>query len=464
MLNAQGEMFMGKNLLLITPWIYDFAAYDLWIKPLGFLYLASLLRENGYHITYIDCLDIFDPLMQEYLGRHTIRLKRKQDGSGQFPKAFVEKPHSLRNIPRRYGRYGITQEVFNQRLRQAPRPDAVLVTSMMTYWYPGVARVIELVRGYDTHIPILLGGNMVTLCPQTASALGADLCLPGEGERSVLQILQGITGQPIRYGPDPDNLDSLPYPAFDLQRKADFVLLQTSRGCPFRCVYCASGLLYPKFCRRSAASVVREIEHSLLRYGTSHFVFYDDALCHEAADYLIPILRAVEAKRMKVYFHTPNALHAREITQELAELFYRTGFRTLRLGFETSNPLRQKLTGGKVTNEQFQQAVLNLRKAGFSRPQIGVYILTGLPGQSIHEVEESVDFVFQNGAYPVLTEFSPIPGTHLWPYCLENSPFDLSSDPLLHNNSILPCQGPELSWEDYRQLKLKIRAKLREVT
>lgn len=456
-------MFVEKNLLLITPWIYDFAAYDLWIKPLGFLSLASLLRENGYRLTYIDCLDISDPLMQEYLTSHAINLKRNPDGSGQFPKAFVEKPHPLRDIQRRYGRYGITLEVFNRRLRQAPRPEAVLVTSMMTYWYPGVAKVIELVRDYDPHIPILLGGNMVTLCPETASTLGADLCLPGEGEKSVLQILQGLTGQTIRYSPDPDSLDGLPYPAFDLQRKVDFVLMQTSRGCPFRCVYCASGLLYPKFCRRSTASVVREIEDSLLRYGTRHVVFYDDALCHEAADYLIPILRAVEAKRIPVYFHTPNALHAREITPELAGLFYRTGFRTLRLGFETSNPLRQKLTGGKVTNEQFQQAVLNLRKAGFSLAQIGVYLLTGLPGQNIREVEESVDFVFKCGAYPILTEFSPIPGTTLWPYCLDNSPFDLSSDPLLHNNSILPCQGPELSWEDYLQLKLKIRARMREL-
>ncbi|MEW5801309.1 MAG: radical SAM protein [bacterium] len=453
---------MGKNILLVTPWIYDFAAYDLWIKPLGFLSLAGVLRENGYRITYIDCLDISDPIMQEYLMGHTVRVKRKPDGSGQFFKTLVEKPLSLKNIPRRYGRYGITEEVFKKRLLKAPRPEAVLVTSMMTYWYPGVARVIELVREYDPHIPVLLGGNLVSLCPETAAGLGADVCLPGEADSTLMHVLKDLTGQPVSFEPDPDSLDSLPYPAFDLQGKVDFILLQTSRGCPFRCAYCASGLLYPKFRRRSWEGVVREIEYSLQRYdGVRHFIFYDDALCHEAESHLIPLLRAVEAKGMHIHFHTPNALHARGITREVAGLLYRTGFQTLRLGFETSDPVRQRLTGGKVNNDQFQQAVRNLRLAGFSPAQIGVYILTGLPGQTIGEVEESVDFVFQSGAYPILTEFSPIPGTALWPYCLENSPFDLSSDPLLHNNSILPCQGPGLSWEDYLRLKLKIRDRLR---
>jgi len=46
-------------LLLINPWIYDFAAYDFWAKPLGFLYLAAILRKNGFAINYIDCLDSY---------------------------------------------------------------------------------------------------------------------------------------------------------------------------------------------------------------------------------------------------------------------------------------------------------------------------------------------------------------------------------------------------------------------
>ena len=49
------------NILLINPWIYDFAAYDMWTEPLGLLYIAGLLRENGYRINLINCLDRHHP-------------------------------------------------------------------------------------------------------------------------------------------------------------------------------------------------------------------------------------------------------------------------------------------------------------------------------------------------------------------------------------------------------------------
>jgi len=54
---------MSKNVLLINPWIYDFAAYDFWLKPLGLLYLGGLLRANHHHISCIDCLDPYNSLM-----------------------------------------------------------------------------------------------------------------------------------------------------------------------------------------------------------------------------------------------------------------------------------------------------------------------------------------------------------------------------------------------------------------
>ena len=41
------------QLLLINPWIYDFTAYDFWSKPLGLLYIASILRNIGYQIDYL---------------------------------------------------------------------------------------------------------------------------------------------------------------------------------------------------------------------------------------------------------------------------------------------------------------------------------------------------------------------------------------------------------------------------
>jgi len=49
------------NILLVNPWIHDFAAYDFWAKPMGLLSIASILRSHGFGVYYIDCLDRFHP-------------------------------------------------------------------------------------------------------------------------------------------------------------------------------------------------------------------------------------------------------------------------------------------------------------------------------------------------------------------------------------------------------------------
>ena len=58
------------HILLINPWVTDFAAYNFWIKPLGLLHIASRLRENGFQVTFIDCLDFHS--------------KKKKYGDGNF--------------------------------------------------------------------------------------------------------------------------------------------------------------------------------------------------------------------------------------------------------------------------------------------------------------------------------------------------------------------------------------------
>jgi len=64
------------------------------------------------------------------------------------------------------------------------RPDIVLVTSMMTYWYPGVFEAIRIISDLLPGTPVVLGGNYATLCRDHAvQNSGADVVLPGEGER-----------------------------------------------------------------------------------------------------------------------------------------------------------------------------------------------------------------------------------------------------------------------------------------
>ena len=53
------------NYLLINPPTYDFAAYDLWLKPLGLLCIARILTENGHNVEFIDCMDRNHPAVEK---------------------------------------------------------------------------------------------------------------------------------------------------------------------------------------------------------------------------------------------------------------------------------------------------------------------------------------------------------------------------------------------------------------
>ncbi|OQY38408.1 radical SAM protein [Candidatus Atribacteria bacterium 4572_76] len=182
-------MKKNYNLLLVNPWIYDFTAYDFWSKPLGLLYIASILRERGYEISYIDCMDRYNREILKLKNREFP--KKDEFGRGPFYKEEVEKPAILKNIPCRYSRYGITEEIFLNKLKKLPPPQAVLVTSIMTYWYPGAFRVIEIIKKIFPDIPIILGGIYATLCFEHACKFsGADYVIKGNSIRDLIKILE----------------------------------------------------------------------------------------------------------------------------------------------------------------------------------------------------------------------------------------------------------------------------------
>ena len=139
------------HILLINPWIHDFAAYDFWARPIGLLTIAGILRMHGYQVSYIDCLDRFHPELShiEKAGRF---------GKGHYPKTRIPKPEKLYDVPRNYCRYGIPERLVRMAINDSPRPEAVLVTSLMTYWYPGVIALIEVVREMLPEVPVVLGG------------------------------------------------------------------------------------------------------------------------------------------------------------------------------------------------------------------------------------------------------------------------------------------------------------------
>jgi radical SAM superfamily enzyme YgiQ (UPF0313 family) len=436
----------SPHILLINPWITDFAAYNFWIKPLGLLNIASFLRDNGFRVTLIDCLDL--------------SIKTKTYGDGKFFKTKMEKPFPLKSIPRHYSQYGIPEEIVLKRLSFLEEPDLICISSGMTFWYPGVIKVLEITRKLFKNVPIIVGGIYATLCYEHAKKhSGADIVFNGGNERDVLKLVSELIHFELKIDNWELKIDELPYPAFDLYPQLNYICITTSKGCPFRCTYCASPFLSKKFVRRDPLNVVEEIEHWTTRYGVSNIAFFDDALLVEPSKHFVPIMRKIMERGIYCNFHTPNAIHVKEIDDEVADLLFRSGFKTIRLGFESSIETTQIEMGGKANNQEFQRAVKNLKRAGYSKEEIGVYIMVGLPGQRAGEVEESITFVRETGARPMLVEYSPIPHTPLFEKAKKMSSFDLENEPLFHNNSILPCQWDGFTLADFRRLKEGLRSK-----
>ena len=347
------------HILLVNPWIHDFAAYDFWAKPLGLLTLASILRRHGFNITYLDCLDRFHEkaLQTDPYARY---------GRGPYLKTKIPKPVGLEDIPRTFSRYGIKIKWLREELLCMQKPDLVLMTSMMTYWYTGVTETIGVIKDIFPDVTIVLGGIYASLCHEHAlNCSGAHRIQTGSGEKHILKLVGEHTGCSVTPTFDPDDLDTYPYPAFDLQRKIAYISLQTSKGCPFACKYCASHFLNPKRMLRHPESVVEEITAWHEKYNVKDFVFYDDALLVDAEKHAVPMLEGIINAGLKVRFHTPNAVHIREISKQTARLMFHAGFKTLRLGLETTSlDIRNELDK-KVTLSEFLRAITCLKEAGF---------------------------------------------------------------------------------------------------
>ncbi|MCK4810262.1 MAG: radical SAM protein [Candidatus Omnitrophica bacterium] len=96
------------NILAVNPWIYDFAAYDFWLKPYGFLVLLTYLKNKGVNIDYIDCLNKKET--------------RDNFARGKYYSEIIKKPQQLKSIPRYFSRYGIRLNEFREAIKDK-KPD-----------------------------------------------------------------------------------------------------------------------------------------------------------------------------------------------------------------------------------------------------------------------------------------------------------------------------------------------------
>jgi tRNA A37 methylthiotransferase MiaB len=451
---------MSHFVLLVNPWIYDFAAYDMWVRPLGLLTIASVLRSCGLQVGFIDCLDRTaegpaesGPLPARY------RARSAAYGCGHFRSEPAPKPPVLAPVMRQWKRYGVPARFFESRLDAVARPDAVLVGCTMTYWYPGAFEVIARVKRRWPEVPVALGGIYPTLCPEHASAhSGADIVVTGSRLHDVLRAISQVVGFDVQA--TATFCEERPTcPDYGLINHFGAAALLTGRGCPYRCSYCASYLMEPRLLRYEPTEVAAVVQTLCRRDGIRDIAFYDDALLFQAERHLFPILADLSSRGVSVRFHTPNGVHPRFVTPDVARALRSGGFVTLRLSFESANPERQQDSSGKVTTDELGSALEALRDAGFTRREVRVYALMGLPGQSESEVADTLYVIHKLKARSSLAQYSPIPGTADFEQWDHPNRELARQEPLLHNNTAFPyvagpdCLGPDA----YRPLQVLSR-------
>ena len=439
------------NALLINPYIYDFSAYSFWSTPYGLLCLGSILRKNGIKIELIDCLEVAED-------------RRKGDGRAPFIKERVDKPEALKGIRKTLRRYGISKDELIKRLSSVNSPDLILITSIMTYWYPGTKEVLSAAREAFPKAKIVVGGIYASLCYEHAlkEMIKADLIVRNNKIDEFYRFVEDSFLIELPFKPDPHDFDSFSYPCFDLYDHIPFIPLLTSYGCTYKCTYCATPYMHPNTVRRMPKSVMDEILfwHDL---GVDKYVIYDDNFLFKKELFAKPLLREIIDLSFPINFYNPNALNAALVDRELAILLFRAGFKEVRIGLETTKPTILKSTGGKVDLNIFENALSSLMNAGFSGEAIGVYVLAGLPFQKREDLKKAIDYLSDLKVRIHIAEYTPIPHTPMFDEFQSFARYSIADDPIYQNNALFPFAWEGFTEKDLSFLKQYERKKVDRV-
>jgi radical SAM superfamily enzyme YgiQ (UPF0313 family) len=265
-------------------------------------------------------------------------------------------------------------------------------------------------------IPVVLGGPHVTALPDEA-ADHCDAVVVGEGEASWLEVLEDCEKGRLseRYGSRNNGFDlnDAPMPAFDLLdiRRYNRLTVQTSRGCPHLCEFCASSvLLSSRYKQKPMGKVIDEIDKILSIWKHPFIEFADDnALVNKS--YWKELLPHLRDRRIKWFAETDLSVSEDE---ELLRLMRESGCSQVLIGFESPTP--DALRGIELRNDwkyrrssDYREAV---RKIQSHAVTVNGCFVVGLDGHGPEIFDQIVDFVRETELFEVqITIPTAFPGT-----------------------------------------------------
>ena len=325
---------------------------------------------------------------------------------------------------------------IEQRIRDS-QPDAVGIT-VMTHVLIDSLNVAKIAKKVDPNIKTIFGGPHVHLYPEQSIAFDCvDYATVGEGEYTIVELLRswnkpselnkihGLyfkqmdkTFMSIHQQKHIENLDDIIHPARQLiknklyfssmSRHPMLTTMITSRGCPYKCVFCDRPNLGKKFRARSAGDVVDEIEECV-ELGIHEIVLYDDTFTVNR-NRVLDICREIELRGI----HINWSIRARvdKVDTDMLAALKSAGCERINYGVESGNDeILKKLHKG-ITKEQALKAFKLTKKIGI---QTVAYFMFGCPGETKSQMMETIEFAKQlNPDYCHFTILVPFPGTPLY--------------------------------------------------
>lgn len=277
----------------------------------------------------------------------------------------------------------------------------------------------ELAKRYrQAGIPVVLGGPHVTALPEEGLAFGS--VAAGEGESCWRDVLADAANGRLRDLYDGRSrsfeLKDAPLPAFELLDISRYnrLTVQTSRGCPHRCEFCAgSVLLTDQYKQKPVGKVLAEIEKILSLWPDPFIEFADDNSFVNRA-YWKELLGALKGRKFRWFAETDLAVSE---DGELLELMRQSGCAQVLIGLES--PVEAGLSGLELRSDwkhrkfsQYREAIRAIQSRGITVN--GCFVL-GLDGHTPAIFDQVFDFVREAELYEVqVTILTPFPGTPLY--------------------------------------------------
>lgn len=292
-------------------------------------------------------------------------------------------------------------------------------------------------------------GCTVVLCGADASdhaedylARGADFVLLGEGEATLVELLQGLAGESgppledilglaykkdgaVRRNPrrpDKRALDQLPFPAWDLvdvshyrsiwlERHGYFSMnMVTTRGCPFHCNWCAKPIWGQRYNTRSPENVVAELKWLKDEYAPDHIWFADDIFGLKPG-WLPRFSELVAEQGARLPFKCLSRADLLARPGEV-EALRAAGAQTVWVGAESGSQKILDAMDKGIRVAQVHQAARSLQSAGI---QVGFFLQFGYPGETLADIETTIQMVRDCNPDDIGISVSyPMPGTKFY--------------------------------------------------